>query len=40
MSIKDGDRLPRRRILTYFNVKISQIITTKTYLHLFYLEVC
>ena len=29
MSTKDGDRLPHRRISTYFNVKISRIITTK-----------
>lgn len=29
MSIKDGDRLPHRRISTYFNVKINRIITTK-----------
>ena len=38
MSIKDGDRLPHRRILIYFNVKISQIITTKTYQYLFELS--
>lgn len=28
MSIKDGDRLPNRRILIYFNFKISQSILT------------
>ena len=28
MSIRDGDRLPHRRISIYFNIKISKSILT------------